>query len=90
MWRAEVGLSGVDPNGLALLNDDATCDRLWRILATRPPLPGYHVTFFRLGDLFIVTEYPNHDPTLGPRAMGLVFTSVVDAQFNQVEPLLVE
>lgn len=81
-WRTKAGLSNVDPSGLVLVEDDTICTALWNVVRVRPPYSGYFVAFFQLEDLYIVTEYPNANPSLGPVSLGRALTSVVSAEFE--------
>ncbi|MGH7572761.1 MAG: fibronectin type III domain-containing protein [Gemmatimonadota bacterium] len=87
-WRTETGLSSADPEDLALITDDATCQSLWTAISRRDPYPGDLVTFFELADRYIITEYPEYDPN--NVAVGYRLTTVVDEQFQRVGPTLAE
>ncbi|HUP01123.1 MAG TPA: fibronectin type III domain-containing protein, partial [Gemmatimonadota bacterium] len=87
-WREGVGLLNADPNGLVLITEDAVCATLWAAVRTRPPYDGYFTTFFQVGTLSIVTEYPNSDPNIGPTSLGRRLTTVVNEQFDVVNPTL--
>lgn len=89
-WRTRVGLSNVDPAGLVLVEDDSICTTLWNVVWARPPHVGGFVAFFQLGDVFIVTEYPNADSDLGPVSLGRAFTAVVNQEFEVQGHILAE
>jgi hypothetical protein len=50
----------------------------------RPPDPGAFVTFFRVENFYIVTEYP------GPTVLGRGLTIVVNDEFQGQGPVLAE
>lgn len=78
-WKHEVGLAGADLGGLNLVSDNNVCQALWGSVAMRAPYPGFSVTFFALGDVFIMTEYPKKSTFA-----GLGFTTVFDSNFNSL------
>lgn len=88
-WRTRVGLTNVNANELAVVTDDSTCRAIWARW-TRAPKTGFFTTFFRVGDFYIVTEYPNSDPALGPVALGRGLTTVLDEQLRLVPPVWAE
>ncbi len=79
-WTAEVGLADADIDNLVLVADDAICRSLWSKSSRMDPTGDYVVAFFRLGDRYVVTDYP------GPSYMGTGpgFTTVLDEEFNLV------
>lgn len=89
-WKARVGLSDVDPAGLVLIEDDTICTTLWNVVWDRPPHVGAFAAFFQLGDVYLVTEYPNADPDLGPVSLARAFTAVVNEGFEGQGPILAE
>ncbi len=88
-WRTRVGLTDVNANELAVVTDDSTCQAIWAGW-TRAPKTGFFTTFFRVEDFYIVTEYPNSDPALGPVALGRGLTTVLDEQLRLVPPVWAE
>ncbi len=87
-WRTAVGLSNPDPNQLVLVTDNAVCQALWSAVYSVNPDASSLIAFFKLGSLYIVTNYINTDPSFGPIATGLGITSVVDEEFNVINPSL--
>jgi titin len=87
-WRIEVGLLNTDPEQLVLVTDDAICQTLWSEASRSDPDESSLLAFFKLDDRYIVTNYINTDPSYGPIAIGYGITSVVDEQFNIINPSL--
>lgn len=84
-WKSKVGLLDANPDGLTVVRDDALCNAIWWAVWKRPPPPSdiASVTFFRLEDVYIVTNYINNLQTTGWN-----FTSVVSDQLELVNGTL--
>ncbi len=87
-WRADAGIANVDPNQLTLVTENSACQTLWEALSTGNPSSGSVITFFAIGNRYIVTDYPNRDPNLGPVGVGFGLTTVLDENFNVVGPTI--
>ncbi|MGH7558183.1 MAG: LamG-like jellyroll fold domain-containing protein [Gemmatimonadota bacterium] len=85
-WRAEVGLAGADPNALVLVDDDAFCSELWSAFMVVPPSEFSTYAFFKLGDLYIVTNYPHAPDESEYSVIGYKFLNVLTEQFEIVNP----
>ena len=82
-WATVVGLADADTDDLILIEDDAICGRIWTS-SQMDTDSSFIVAFFKLGDLYIVTEYP--DPSYV--STGHAFTRVLDERFKLTGPVL--
>jgi hypothetical protein len=81
-WTDAVGLTGADPNQLELITSDSICQQIWDGIGLGElPVSGSRVTFFQLGNRYIVADIP---------LVGDGRLIVGDDQFNLINPILIK